>query len=452
LPEPLRIEKTLYLRMTDAPVRIFIAYAREDDPSREKLRKQLSALERRGHFHIFWDGLIQPGERWDDRLKTELHRADIFLLLVSEDFLDSDYVHEVELPKALQLRAQGKAEVLPVILRRCLWQHTELAELQCFLCEGKPVEAVTDGFAQAAEKVVEMVNHIKANRDNDKTKKKILVNVRETSENQKRVYEEAFTTLEKTLSPLYESAQKFINQAKDPFNDFMIPIKGASFDMGSEDFDYSKPVHKVTLPDFWLCKYPVTQGQWKQIMGNNPSHFTGNDMLPVEKVSWDDAQVFLQTLNSKTNGGYRLPTEVEWEYAARGGHLSKGYKYAGSNDPKEVAWYWENSGDKPLSGDWSSEKITANNCRTHPIGQKKPNELGLHDMSGNVWEWCQDVWHRDYKGAPTDSWAWEQDGDGAIHVGRGGSWNDIPDVCLAARRGGYYTDRRLNYFGLRLAR
>lgn len=224
--------------MTDQPIRIFIAYARKDNEAREKLREQLSALERRGHFHIFWDGLILPGERWDARLKDELHRADIFLLLVSEAFLDSDYVHEVELPKALQLRAEGKAEVLPVILRRCLWQHTELNDFQCILCEGKPIKTAPDGFAHVAEHVVETVNAIKAKR-------------REAAQPR---------PAQATNRDVDGSRQD--GKKNDPFHDLMIPIKGGSFKMGDtfgDGFDDEKPVHRVTVPDFLLCKYPVTQ-------------------------------------------------------------------------------------------------------------------------------------------------------------------------------------------------
>lgn len=124
---------------------------------------------------------------------------------------------------------------------------------------------------------------------------------------------------------------------------------------------------------FYICKYEVTQKLWSEVMGDNPSEMQGDD-LPVENVSWNDCQVFISKLNELTGKNYRLPTEAEWEFACRGGKYSKGYKYSGSDNLDEVAWYDVNSEDK-----------------THPVGQKKPNELGLYDMNGNVWELCQDL-------------------------------------------------------------
>ena len=184
----------------------------------------------------------------------------------------------------------------------------------------------------------------------------------------------------------------------------MVNVKGGTFKMGSNESDSEKPVHDVTLKDFKIGKYEITQWQWREVMGSDPSElrFKGCDDCPVENVSWDDIQEFLKKLNAKTGKKYRLPTEAEWEYAARGGANTQGFSYSGGGDLKSVAWYDDNSGNK-----------------THPIGQKQANELGIYDMSGNVWEWCND-WYDTYssaaisnpKGAAT----------GSYRVYRGGSW------------------------------
>ena len=157
----------------------------------------------------------------------------------------------------------------------------------------------------------------------------------------------------------------------------------------------------MQVRDFEISKYEVTQELWAAVMGENPSHFTGCGQCPVESVSWEDIQEFLGKLNAG-GGGYRLPTEAEWEYAARGGQQSRGYKYAGGNNPSSVAWYGENNGNK-----------------THQVGQKQANELGLYDMSGNVGEWVQDCSHDSYQGAPSDGRAWES-GECGHRVLRGG--------------------------------
>jgi formylglycine-generating enzyme required for sulfatase activity len=177
--------------------------------------------------------------------------------------------------------------------------------------------------------------------------------------------------------------------------------------------DDEDPQHEVTIGEpFYLGKYEVMQGEWKAVMGDNPSHFKGDDRLPVENVSWNDCQEFIKRLNGKNDGWeYRLPSEAEWEYACRAGTMGD---YAGELDA--MAWYGENSG-----------------LKTHPVGEKKANAWGLHDMHGNVWEWCQDGWHKDYNGAPSDGSAREQGSDN-LRVLRGGSWFDVARNCRSADR------------------
>jgi len=190
----------------------------------------------------------------------------------------------------------------------------------------------------------------------------------------------------------------------------MIFIEGGTFTMGctseqgNDCFNWEKPAHQVTVNGFYIGKYEVTQAQWRAIMGNNSSYFKG-DNLPVEVVSWNDIQEFIRKLNAQTGKQYRLPTEAEWEFAARGGNRSQGYKYSGSNTVGNVAWYDGNSG------------------RTHAVGSKSANELGIYDMSGNVWEWCSD-WYGDYSSnAQTNP---EGPSTGSYRMIRGGSWNTSP--------------------------
>ena len=193
-----------------------------------------------------------------------------------------------------------------------------------------------------------------------------------------------------------------------------------------------KPVHRVTLNSYYIGQYEVTQARWRAVMGSNPSNNLGCDQCPVEQVSWKDVQEFLQRLNAYTGQNYRLPTEAEWEFAARGGSRSLGYKYAGSNKIDDVAWYSSNSGGK-----------------THPAGQKSPNELGLHNMSGNVYEWCQD-WYGTYstfaRSNPTGP------STGSRRVIRGGSWFYGPQDCRVAYRGDDGPGGRDGSVGFRLAR
>ncbi len=233
----------------------------------------------------------------------------------------------------------------------------------------------------------------------------------------------------------------------------MIFVKGGTFQMGATSEQGSdaqsdeKPAHSVTLSNFYIGETEVTQALWQAVMGENPSNWKGSN-LPVEMVSWNDCQTFITKLNQLTGRRFRLPTEAEWEYAARGGTKSRGYKYSGSNTLSSVAWYWENSGDKILSGDWRYDKITANHCKTHPVKQKTPNELGIYDMSGNVWEWCQD-WYASYSSsAQTNP---QGPASASSRVCRGGGWDYSARLCRVARRDSSSPGVTLLNLGLRLA-
>lgn len=205
---------------------------------------------------------------------------------------------------------------------------------------------------------------------------------------------------------------------------------GATSEQGSDANDRERPVHSVTLSGYYIGKTEVTQALWKAVMGSNPSEFKG-DNRPVESVSWDDCQAFIRKLNALTGQNFRLPTEAEWEFACRGGNNSRGYKYSGSNYIDNVAWHDGNFGDK-----------------THPVATKSPNELGIYDMSGNVWEWCAD-WYGDYSsGRQTNP---KGPYDGSYRVCRGGGWINYARYCRSSFRNDDFPAARLYGLGLRLA-
>ena len=217
----------------------------------------------------------------------------------------------------------------------------------------------------------------------------------------------------------------------------MVLVEGGTFTMGAlddeADASYNeKPAHEVTLSSYSIGETEVTQALWLAVMGSNPSRFTGDLTRPVECVSWDDSQTFIIQLNQLTGRTFRLPTEAEWEFAARGGNKSNGYKYAGGNDLNEVAWY----------RGYSSSK-------SHPVASKAPNELGLYDMSGNVFEWCND-WYDEYTDTEgqTDP---QGPSSGSTRMSRGGSWDTTADYCRVTFRLSRSPSSTNRSLGLRLA-
>ena len=222
----------------------------------------------------------------------------------------------------------------------------------------------------------------------------------------------------------------------------MVWVEGGVFRMGSDvatdvrnhyEYDSYRPAHSVELADYYIGRFEVTQGVWKAVMGENPSRFTGNDSLPVERVTWADAQCFIALLSQQTGRRFRLPTEAEWEYAARGGSRSGGRSYAGCGMGalEKYAWFCVNSDN-----------------RTHPVGRLLPNELGLYDMSGNVAEWCADWW-APYGDVAQRNPRGPQEGES--RVVRGGNWGSVSAGCAVFDRGWYVPGGRTEFYGLRLA-
>lgn len=418
------------------PLNTFIIYAREDKDALLELKKQLIPLERSRQIALWYDGEIVPGEEWEKAIKTRLETADIILLLLSSDFFASDYIEKEELRAALARHERAEAVVAPVIVRHCLWQaHPEIEKLQVLPDNAFPVYSkknwdspdeafanVAAGIARIAKSKVEVAVERQRQMEAEKQRKE--------EEARKKREEEEEAAREKHEEE--EFARIFMSD--------MVLVKGGAFTMGwvqgrdGKENNHEKPAHEVTLKDFYIGKYPVTQAQWRAVMGSNPSNNKGCDNCPVENVSWNDIQEFLKKLNTLTGQQFRLPTEAEWEYAARGGQESKSYLYSGSNNLEEVGWYNKNSGGKP-----------------HPVGQKQPNELGLYDMSGNMWEWVADDWHDNYYGAPTDGSAWVNIPRDTLRVRRGGSWDYGPQHCRASNRGHWSPVSHTDNLGFRLA-
>lgn len=214
----------------------------------------------------------------------------------------------------------------------------------------------------------------------------------------------------------------------------LVLIPAGKLMMGSNEHGSEKPIHEVTLQEFWISKYTVTQKQWQTVMGNNPSSFKG-DKLPVDTVSWHDVQDFCNKVSRSTGKNFRLPTEAEWEYSCRAGSTGKYCFGDDVNQLENYAWYLRNSG-----------------CKTHPVGDKDkfPNSWGLHNMHGNLYEWCEDTWHKNYNGAPTNGSAWLTGGKENQRVLRGGSWGNRAFGCRSAFRDWGVASRRASDRGFRV--
>jgi formylglycine-generating enzyme required for sulfatase activity len=222
-------------------------------------------------------------------------------------------------------------------------------------------------------------------------------------------------------------------------SDFVF-VLGDSFEMGLPDAsaveggEIEKPQHKVNLKSFYILKTPVTQALWYSVMDTNPSFHKNCYACPVENISWYDAQTFINKINALKKGHYRLPTEAEYEYAARGGKKSHNFNYSGSNNANDVAWYTDNS-----------------NGQTHHVGEKKPNELSIVDMSGNIWEWCSD-WYQMYyyKESPSDNPQGPVQGE--KRVVRGGTWLSLDEGCMVTARGALLPASKDKFTGFRIIR
>jgi formylglycine-generating enzyme required for sulfatase activity len=387
-----------------SPLRIFLCHSSGDKPAVRNLYQRLSS----DGFKPWLDEEdLLPGQKWKVEIPKAVKTSDVVIVCLSHKAINKSGYVQKEIKFALdkaEEQPEGTISLIPLKLEECDVPE-RLQELHWVnLFEERGYERLMGSLSFCVKKIT---------------------SGSESEPNLIQRHEEVTHVKEK---------ETFIKTIDMEF----VLIQPGEFDMGStaneiDRYDDEGPVHHVTISEaFYLGKYEVTQKQWYEVIGDNPSYFKGDD-LPVEMVSWDDVQEFIKKLNEIENTDkYRLPTEAEWEYAARAGTTTR-YSF-GDDDSKlgEYAWYRENSEDK-----------------THPVGKKGANPWGLYDMHGNVWEWVQDEWHDTYDGAPVDGSAWE-DGVGASLVFRGGGWFDYAGGCQSASRAFFVQGVRARDLGFRL--
>jgi len=450
----------------EEPVNVFFSYSHQDEKLRNKLEVHLSTLQRQKVIKSWHDRKIGAGIEWAQAIDDNLNAADIILLLISADFLASDYCYGLEIERAIARHDAGEARVIPIILRPTDLHGTPFGKLQAFPRDAKPVtrwsnrdEAfvnIAQGIRQAAHEMSQVlrdrrtaqpvptiVEHaIKRSEDGDLSPKTesiagASVGDRGAIAPNSSAHVDSFLEEEERRSFAVELGNGVLLE--------MVAIPGGTFWMGSPDgegSDAERPCHHVTIAPFWIGEFVVTQSQYESVIGGNPSRFIGANR-PVEEVSWNDAVEFCQELSAKAKRQFRLPSEAEWEYACRAGTTTPFYfgETISTDQANYNGQYIYGSGKK---GEYR-QKTT--NIRSFP-----PNAFGLCDMHGNVWQWCLDHWHKSYEGAPTDGSAWIDQGskEAAKRLVRGGSWYDSPKSCRSAHRNYGDSHDTFNYLGFRI--
>ena len=410
-------------------VKIFVSYSHQNSDWVDEngkynlipwLKKQLEQYN-----VVFWtDHVLKNhiGEAYKKKIKENIDNSDITLLMISQEFATSEFITNFELPWIKEAFEADKIRIIPLLITKLAKlgkKNVEwLFELQTIPNDTKPLIEYCDNDINWSNIRIDILDAI------DSKIETVRNEPQEKKEREKKQQEERDRIAHEQKLQQEELLQKL--------NVEMVFVEGGTFMMGCERggdcWQAETPLHSVTLSSFSIGKYPITQKLWKAIMENNPSKFEG-DSLPVENVSWGEVQDFISKLNARTGKNYQLPTEAQWEYVARGGSKSKRYKYSGSNNVDNVAWYNDNSGGK-----------------THPVGTKQSNELGIYDMNGNVWEWCHD-WYDNYAGNkqtnPTGP------AIGSERVLRGGSWGSSAWHCRVSFRN--HRTGRCDNSGFRLA-
>ena len=390
---------------------VFLCHNSEDKPQVRKIAEQLQQYDLKPWLDI-WE--LPPGRSWQRLLEKQIEQISSAAVFVGEDgfvpwqqqelyaFLSEFVSRDCPVIPVLLPNAPTKPE-LPLFLRQFTWVDFRASDPD-------PMHQLRWGITGKKPQLT-----------NSSPSPSPLVSP-------------------SPVISIPQSPQSFTETLAGNIKLEMVKIPAGSFLMGSVDNDKDddnneKPQHRVNLQEFYLGKYPVTQEQYQAIMGNNPSDFKDNPKNPVENVSWDEAQEFCQKLSEKKGKKYRLPSEAEWEYACRAGTQTRYYFGDDAKLLGEYAWYSDNS-----------------DSQTHPVGQKKPNDWELYDMYGNVCEWCEDGWYKNYKNAPANGTAWN-DKHSQINsrLLRGGSWDFSPRLCYSACRINGNPDHRNNLIGFRVA-
>jgi formylglycine-generating enzyme required for sulfatase activity len=446
------------------PYNVFIVYAREDENYLKELRGHLRSMERAGILRVWCDREIVPGVIWEDAILRNMDTADIILLMVSAAYYDSTYIHEKELQYALERHRQGEANVIPIIVRPCNFKVDPIvSSLQVLPKDARPVTDwpnrdnawlnVVEGIEKVVNIPIAKDGEVEQNSKDYYSSKNVTNPAEKNEVKTAQTDNSAELKILKKATPALARVKKHNKSQIQPQNIITTPnpkwtghsprlitnnllfeyptvyVEGGEYMMGSPSNEINRAddecQHLVTLKSFSIGKYPITQKQWYIIMEEEPSDFDDCDDCPVECVSWNDVQLFIEKLNSITGLNYRLPTEQEWEYAARGGRNSLKHQTSGNDNLDNYAWYSVNSDGKP-----------------HPVGIKAPNELGLYDMMGNVNEWCSDLYEA-YPGC-------KRSNAGAYRVIRGGAWNSKLVNCGVTRRNFRSADTHDNDVGFRL--
>lgn len=353
------------MKEPSVPINVFLSYSHEDEDLRHKLDQHLEILKRQGTISIWHDRMIAPGQERAEEINEKLEEANIILLLISASFLASEYCYGIEMKRAWERHNSSEAKIIPIILQPCYWEGAPFSKLQVLPRDAKPV--------------TKWLNQ-------DEAFKEIALGISEVAKDfvNKTSPDSSYTPQPQTKIDI----GTVLGKMKFTF------IKPGTFIMGEDNEDENeRPAHEVTISKpFYIGTFVLTQWEWKSVMGTEPwkgQNFVKiGDYYPAVHVSWADAKTFIARLNSHDRDNYyRLPTEAEWEYVARAGTKTK---FSFGDDDYQLnkfGWYNENT-------------LNAGQTHPHQVGQRSPNNWGLYDIHGNIWEWVEDGYFGSYAAEP----------------------------------------------------